>query len=221
MSMPAQTARSLRSLAAALALAALAGCTGLATLKDVTEANDLYELTPVVDFDPALPETAAQIVVEEPAAVSAVDTDRIAVKPNPYQVLDLPKARWVDRAPLLVQAVLVESIENTGKVAAVGRRAIGLRANFTLLTELREFEAVMGPGEDPTFTASVRLTMKIVQEPDGLIVDSRSFAQQAVAQGVTRGGEALPVVTAFDTALRRAASEAVEWSVRRIAGIAR
>jgi len=221
--MRAVLARPLRAAVTALTLAAASACTPLATLQNVTEANDLYEVTPAARFDPALPEVAAQIVVEEPTAVSAVNTDRIAIKPNPYQVVYFPKARWVDRAPLLVQAMLVESFENTGKVSAVGRRAIGLRANFTLLTELREFEAVVGEGagagvgDGPPFTVAVRLTMKIVQEPDGLIVESRTFAHRAPAAGA----EVLAVVAAFDAALAEAIGEAVDWSVRRIADIGR
>ena len=133
--------RGRRAALATLIALGLAGCTGLATLKSVTEPTDLYDLTPKSTYSADLPKVEAQLVVEEPTAASAVDTDRIAVRPNDFQVQYFPRARWVDRAPALVQTMLVESFENTGKVAAVGRQAIGLSADFTLVTDLREFQA--------------------------------------------------------------------------------
>ena len=122
------------------------GCAGLTTLNNVTRPVALYSLTPKSTYDPDLPAILAQLVVEEPTAAGAVNTTRIAVRPNPYQVQYFPDARWVDRAPLLVQTMLVESFENTGKVAAVGRQAIGLSSDFTLVTDLREFQAELGDG---------------------------------------------------------------------------
>lgn len=209
-------ARLMRVTAIMLAAAAMAGCTGLASLRNATEPTDLYVLTPKTSHDPDLPEIAAQLVVEEPTAASGVNTDRIAVKPNPYQVQYFPRARWVDRAPLLVQTMLVESFESTGKVASVGRQAIGLRADFTLLTELREFQAVAGPTADSPISAVIQLNMKIVQEPEGLIVASRNFARTVPAGSA----DMLAIVAAFDQALGESMRGAIDWTVRRIAGFA-
>lgn len=126
-----------------------------------------------------------------------------------------PEVRWVDRAPLLVQTMLVESFENTGKVAAVGRQAIGLNSDFTLVTDLREFQAVIEGAEDGPFTVVVHLNMKIVQEPRGVIVASQSFVQKIPAASDNMNH----IVAAFDRALGKAMGDAVEWSVRQIAEI--
>jgi cholesterol transport system auxiliary component len=194
----------------------LTGCGGLTTLSSVTEPSDFYDLTPKSTHDANLPHIAAQIVVEEPTAASSVNTDRIAIKPSPYQVQYFPDARWVDRAPLLVQTMLLESFENSGKVAAVGRQAIGLSSDFTLVTDLREFQAVLNDGADGPITVVVQLNMKIVQEPRGLIVASKSFVYRAPVGS----DEVTEVVAAFDLALGKTMGNAVDWAIREIAAIA-
>jgi cholesterol transport system auxiliary component len=210
-------ARHMRAGLAALTLAALllplGGCTGLEALGTVTQPVQLYEVSPKSTYDATLPQVTAQLVVEEPTAASSVNTDRIAVKPNAYQVQYFPEARWVDRAPLMVQTRLVESFENTGKVASVGRQAIGLSSDFTLVSELREFQAEAPGAEDGPLHAHVQLNMKIVREPQGLIIASQSFSREAKAASL----DMLDVVRAFDTALGAAMRDAVEWTVQRIA----
>lgn len=213
--MPADLSRLLCAAFLGLSVAGVTGCTDLATLMNVAEPGDFYDLTPKSTYGRDLPEIAAQLVIDEPTAASSVNTDRIAVKPNPYQVQYFPKARWIDRAPLMVQTILVESFENTGKVAAVGRQAIGLSADFTLVTDLREFQATVGEGENAPITVIVHLNMKIVQEPLGLIVASKSFQRQVPAVS----SEMISVVIAFDKALGKTMGQAVEWTVRRIAEI--
>ena len=191
----------------------LSGCTGLDTLTRVTTPTDLYDLTPKSTYDPALPEIQAQLVIEEPTAAGAVNTDRIAVRPTPYKGQYFPGVRWVDRAPPLVQTMLLESFENTGKVAAVGRQAIGLNADFTLVTDLREFQAELSDGAGQPLTVVVHLNMKIVREPQGQIVASRSFKQKVPATS----DDMEVIVAAFDKALGKAMGEAVDWTVRELA----
>ena len=209
-SMPVRLAR---AALLALAVSALAACTGLATLGQVTQPVALYEVSPKSSFDGDLPHVTAQLVVEEPTAASSVNTDRIAVKPNFFQVEYFPQARWVDRAPLMVQTRLVESFENTDKVTSVGRQAIGLSSDYTLVSELREFQARVGPGEDGPISVLVRLNVKIVKEPQGLIIASQSFGQNIPVESDSM----LDIVAAFDRALGETMEDGVEWTVRRIA----
>lgn len=206
-------ARPVRAALGALALALLAGCTGLATLGAVTEPIELYEISPKSTYDPDMPEITAQLVVEEPTAASAVNTDRIAVKPNAFQVEYFPRARWVDRAPLMVQTRLVESFENTGKVGSVGRQAIGLTSDYTLVSELREFQAMVRDDRSGPISALVQLNIKIVKQPQGLIVASQSFGAEAEAAS----DDMTDVVAAFDAALGSTMREAVVWTVEQIA----
>lgn len=82
----------IRAAIVALGLAGLTGCTGLGTLKQASKPNDLYLLTPKSTFSSSLPRVGKQIVVQEPTATAAVNTDQIAVQPTPLQVQYLPRA---------------------------------------------------------------------------------------------------------------------------------
>lgn len=190
----------------------LSGCSPLATLTAATEPIDLYVLSPKSTFDATLPDVDAQLVIEEPTAASGLNTDRIAIKPNEYLLQYFPKSSWVDRAPLVVQTLLVESFENTGKVGSVGRQAVGLSPDFTLLTDLREFQARVVGGDRNNIIVDVQLNMKIVEEPRGVIIASASFGHQTHADS----GELIDVVAAFDDALGQAMKDTVDWAVREL-----
>ncbi|MDX1742159.1 MAG: ABC-type transport auxiliary lipoprotein family protein [Ruegeria sp.] len=204
----------IRHFLVALALVSLGGCAGLGTLRQASKPNDLYLLTPKSTFSSALPRVQKQIVVQEPTATAAVNTDQIAIQPTPFQVQYLPRARWVDRAPLIVQALLVESYENSGKVAAVGRSTVGLRPDYVSAPDLREFQGlVIGETEDTkTIRVEVRLNIKIIDEFDDKIIASNSFREYVVSAS----DQTPDLVKAFDDALGRTMRDAVEWSVRRI-----
>lgn len=198
----------------ALALVSLAGCTGLGTLRQASKPNDLYLLTPKSTFSSSLPRVQKQIVVQEPTATAAVNTDQIAIQPTPLQVQYLPRARWVDRAPLIVQALLVESYENSGKVAAVGRSTVGLRADYVIVPDLREFQGLVISDVEgsKSIRVEVRLNIKIIDEFEDKIIASSSFREFVVSAS----DKTPDLVRAFDEALGKTMRDAVEWSVRRI-----
>lgn len=195
-------------------IAGLTGCTGLDTLNRAAQPTDLYALTPKSTFSSSLPQIDKQIVVEEPTATAAVDTNQIVVQPTPLQVQYLPGARWVDRAPLIVQALLIESFENSGKVAAVGRSSVALRADYLIFTDVREFQAYL-PSEtsgSETLNVIVGLNIKVVAANDDLIIASRSFEKIVPSAS----DEAPDLAVAFDNALGSVMRNAVEWSIRSI-----
>jgi len=194
------------------ALMALASCTGLQTLRQASTPVDLYQLSPKSSFDENLPQVDWQLVVDEPTAASAVNTDLIAVKPNPYQVQYFPGSRWVDRAPVLVQTLMVESFENTGRVTSVGRLAIGLTPDFKLVTELREFQAEVPENGESKLVVKVQINMKIVDEPEGHIFASESFDRMVRLNST----QMIDVVKAFDDALGGTMRDAVQWALIEI-----
>ncbi|WP_158965062.1 ABC-type transport auxiliary lipoprotein family protein [Chachezhania sediminis] len=199
----------------ALSLTALAGCAGF----DAARPTDLYLLTPKSTFSSNLPSLNAQIVVEEPTASAAVNTDRIAVQPTPLQVQYIPGARWVDRAPSIVQTLLIESFENTKKVTAVGRSAVGIRPDYNIVPELREFQAMVTNPENPEspLQVDVRLNIKLVDAYEDHIIGSASFEAYALSPSA----KAPDLVKTFDDALGKTMRDAVEWSIRRISEHAR
>ena len=122
---PGHRLRSFAVLALGLAVA-LMGCGGL--LPNPGPLPTLYTLTPKNTFRDDLPTVTHQLVVEEPRAAGALATQSIAIRTDPVELQYFAGARWTERAPRLIQTLLVESFENTGKIVAVGREAIGLRA---------------------------------------------------------------------------------------------
>ncbi|PSL20105.1 ABC-type transport auxiliary lipoprotein family protein [Shimia abyssi] len=196
----------------------LSGCAGLGTLNKAATPSDLYSLTPKSTFSSSLPRVSQQIVVEVPTATAAVDTDQIAVMPNPLQVQYLPGVRWVDRAPLIIQSLMIESFENSGRVGAVGRSTVGLRSDYTVVTDIREFQARLpnnlpdGDAAQSALEVHVRLNIKIIDDFSDHIVASSSFEKLRVASS----DEMMDIANAFDGALGSAMRDAVEWSIRKI-----
>jgi cholesterol transport system auxiliary component len=208
------TAHWFRQVVLCATLGLLTGCAGLSTLTSATTPTDLYNLTPKSTFDPTLPRLRQQIVVAEPTATAAVSTDRIAVLPSPLQVEYLPGVRWVDRAPVIIQALLIESYENSGKVDAVGRSEVSLRADYLIVTDVREFQArvPLQPTPGDRLQVQVRLNIKLVNADLDRIIASRSFEEIVEAAS----DETLDIAEAFDEALGDVMRDAVEWSVRQM-----
>lgn len=210
-------ARRTALLGLAAAASGVSGCTAISPLGAVTKAPALYRLTPKSMFETDAPAVSLQIVVDEPMASASVNTDRIAISPHPFRIEYYPDVRWVDRAPVMVQSLLLESFSNSGKAPAVENRATGLGSDLTLLSELREFQAELpeGAGSDAAPSVRVQLNLKLVVEPQGLIVAAQTFERVAKAEGP----EILQVVEAFDDVLGKCVRRAVEWTLREAAEI--
>ncbi len=186
-------------------LLAMAGCT---SLLGGGPPPHLYRVTAVHTFPPDLPHVSAQLLVEAPQAPAGLDTRRIALSRSPVSLDYYADSEWTDRLPTLVQTALVESFENSGAIAAVGRDAIGLRSDFTLRSEIRHFEAEYGAqGGAPTI--SVAIVVKLVRMPAGEIVADAAFTAKEPAATNT-----IPaVVTALDAALARVLQKIVVWTL--------
>ena len=208
------TAFVFRLAAVSVALVLMSGCAGLTTLTTAATPTDLFTLTPKSTFDPSLPRLRHQIVVAEATATAAVSNDRIAVQPSPLKVEFLPGARWVDRAPAIIQTLLIESYENSGKVDAVGRSAVSLRPDYLIVTDVREFQARAAPDAQPNdpLQVQVRLNVKVVYADFDRIIASRSFEEIVN----TKSDDAEDVAEAFDEALGAVMKGAVQWSVREM-----
>lgn len=197
-----------RRLGLGLAIALLAAAAGC-TLPGGGEPPQLYTLTPKSTFDPNLPSVQWQLVVERPVAAAGINTQRIALQRSPVTLDYFARASWTDQAPALVQTLLIESFENTGKIRAVSRESTQVRPDYILQTELREFQAENEvTGKMPT--AHVRLNGKLIRMPDRTIIGSYTADRRAAA---TRG-DIEGIVLAFDEALGRAMKEIVEWALK-------
>ena len=182
-----------------------AGLAGCGVIPKVNDPVPLYTLSAVKEFGRSLPKVHWQLVVGTPVASADLDTTRIALTRSPGVIEYFAKGAWADNAPILLQDKLIESFEASGAIVAVGRDAVGLKPDYVLQSELRDFQAEV-TAEAPV--AHLRLAAKLVRMPDRRIV-----ATIATEQKVPAAGNSLPqIVDAFD----RAASEAFEDVVVRV-----
>ena len=186
-------------------LALLAGCNILPKVQDPTT---LYTLTPKNTFPPDLPNVTWQLVVELPTAAAGIDSSRIALSHDPFTLEYYAKAAWTDNAPGMVQTLLIESFERTGKIVAVGPESAGLRPDYILKTDLREFQANYRGG-DPLPTVSVRVSAKLVAMPQRRIVRAIDTDKSVKATGP----KFEDVLTAFDDALGHVLKEIVVYTL--------
>jgi cholesterol transport system auxiliary component len=186
-----------------LSAAGLAGC---GIVPDVNKPVKLYTLKRPEGMARSfndLPKVNWQLVVAEPVAQRDIDTTRIALTRTPNVIEYFADGSWADTAPNLVQAKLIETFEETNSITAVGRDAAGLKADYVLQSELRDFQAEYAADGVPK--AHVSLTAKLVQMPERRIVRTMSRGASTAA-----AGRDLPsVVAAFQSALDEVTSDIV------------
>lgn len=187
----------------------LAACTGI--IPGTGEPLKLYTLTPKSTYEGAVPEVDWQLVIETPIAPAGINTNRIALSHSPITLDYFAGATWTDSAPAMVQTLLVESFENTGRIVAVGRESVGLRADYVLKIELREFQAEYASPDTPP-TVHIRIISKLVRMPVREIVASHMTERKAVAAANTLDG----VVAAFDEALGPVLKDVVVWTLTAV-----
>jgi cholesterol transport system auxiliary component len=180
----------------------LAGCT---VIPEVNTPIRLYTLSAVTQFNQSLPKVDWQLVVGTPVASADLDTRRIALTRSPGVIEYFANGAWADNAPILLQGKLIESFEASKAIISVGRDAVGLRPDYVLQSDLRDFQAEYTDG---TPVAHLRLAAKLVRMPDRRIVANILTEQRVPAEG----NSLAQIVRAFD----RAASEAFEELVVRV-----
>lgn len=193
----------LRATGAALAALLLAGCS---VLPDRREELALWRL----DAVPAAPTGAPvawQLAIDEPAAAPPLDGARIVLAPGAGEFGVYRGARWAERAPLMVQGLLLHALADSGRIAGVGRGADGVRADYRLLLELRAFHVERGDAD----TARVALAARLLRWPDGAVVAARGFVASAPVDGDGIAG----VVAAFESAAADVVPGIAAWTLEQ------
>lgn len=152
--------------------------------------------------------TAAQILIPEPSALKALDSERIVVTTG-ARISYYPDAQWPDRLPRLFQAKAVQAFEQSKKARAVGRPGEGLSIDFQLLIDIRAFEYV---SNGDSGSAKVEISAKILNDRNGRVVSSKILTAQAPVARDSASG----VVAGVDAALNEVLVDLVSWTVGRI-----
>ncbi|MDQ0395161.1 ABC-type transport auxiliary lipoprotein family protein [Labrys monachus] len=150
----------------------------------------------------------AQILIAEPTALQAIDSDRILIRPGDGKVTYLPGAQWADRLPRLVQARLIQTFENAHRTGMVGRPEDKFTPDASLVTEIRDFQiqAASGP------VAVVTIAARIVSQTSGRIIAANLFTASVPAAGLS-GQQAS---AALDQALDQVLVGVMTWTVGKV-----
>lgn len=143
-----------------------------------------------------------QLVVPEPAAPLAFNSDKVVIVGDPPESSPFEKAQFTDNVPAVVQSKVIESFEDSGCFAAVTRPLDSLEPSDQLQIEIRQFAISLAPAP----TAAVEISVKLVNAA-GKIVGSRDFKEAAQLASVDAQG----AVAALDGAFGKVLAAAVPW----------
>ena len=169
------------------------------------EAAPLYVLKPASPAVKNGPPAHWQLTVVLPESSDSLDTTRIMLLQPGGQMDYYANANWQDRLPFVVQGTLVEAFEASGRMPAVGRDTEGLKSDFLLVTDIRDFQARYDV-PDTAPVAMVRIVAKVVAARTRTIVMSIDAHSEIQA-----GQNSVPsVVVAFNQALSAVQARIVE-----------
>ena len=178
----------------ALVTLALAGCTALSG-----PPNAIFDLS--APRGPAGTRGSLQILVPQPTAVAALDTNRIAARPSPSEYAYIGGSVWSDSLPKLVQARLVQYLQNSGRVKAAAIPGQGLLIDYQLVVDIRAFELAS--------TAAVAdFAVRLMDDRNGRVIRSRVFR----AEVPVASADARAVVPALDQAMNLIFEQIGPWA---------
>ncbi|MDW3206683.1 MAG: ABC-type transport auxiliary lipoprotein family protein [Alphaproteobacteria bacterium] len=175
----------------------------------------IYVLTPKSTFGEEIPNVDWQLLIEPPQAAAGISSARIALRRSLIELEYFARAAWTDSAPAMIQTLMIESFENSNKIVSVGRQAIGLRSDFILKTDLREFQAeFMDENGNPLPSGSppnirIRMNAKLVKMPQRTIAGSRTIEYVLPAPGSSM----VDIIAGFDEALGKTLKRIVGWTL--------
>lgn len=199
----------IRAVLFAVLLPMLAGCSTISALSDAATPMDVLELRPPQGIG-ATPARVLQrdVIVELPTTSGALDTDRILIRPNPLEAQYLPGVRWSEAAPLMVQTLMLRTLDATQAVQYVGRRPLGAGGDFAIVTELVDFQATLAP-DGQRAQVDVQMIVRVVRERDVRIVASRVFTAAALAPSTSD----LDLSLAFNQAMGQVLTQFADWAL--------
>ena len=171
------------------------------------QTPQLYLLRPQI-MPPMGTSVSWRLAVGVPDAAASLDTARIALSRSATTMDYYANAAWDDRLPLLLQNLLIETFDASGRIISVGRDTGGLEADYLLQAELRNFEAHYDtPDGAPKIIVSIQA--KLARMPQREIVATLNANQQAQASANNLDS----VVMAFDQAAAPAIAQIAAWTL--------
>src|SRR5262249_6110215 len=135
---------------------------------------------------------------------AGLSTDRIALSNAAVTMDYYANAAWPDQLPALLQSLIVEAFETSGKIAAVAKDSSSIRSDFLLQIEVRDFEAQYAVMDTPP---------KILERFEVKLVRGRQIIASMEAQQQAQASEnSVPAAAAaFNQALSALLNQIVTW----------
>jgi len=182
----------------------MAGCS---ILGGSQEPATIYAPDPRIAPDPAWPSVSWQLEIAHPEGARMVDSQRIAVRPTPGELQVYRGVVWAKSPSDQVEDTVLHALEDSQKIAAVARKGSGIAADYTLLMELRRYEADYAGNALPA--ATIEINAKLLHSPDQGIVASHTFLQAVPAAAA----DTASVARAFDAALGNVGRDIAGWTL--------
>lgn len=182
----------------------LAGCSIVGGSK---EPVTVYSPNPRVAPDESWPHVTWQLEIARPDAARAIDSLRIAVRPTPDELQVYKGASWAKRPSDQIEDLVLRTLEDSQKITAVAPKGSGMTVDYTLLMELRRYEADYTGNGVPA--ATIEINAKLLHARSQTIVSSRTFVQAVPAGGT----DTASVAQAFGTALGTLAHDVAGWTL--------
>jgi cholesterol transport system auxiliary component len=190
-----------------LAILTLGGCSAANILAPPGEPAKLYTLSAPQSVTIGAAQAHWQLLIAMPDAPLDLNSVRIAVAPSPGRIDYYADVAWADRPPAMLQDLLVQSFDRSGRIAAVQRQSGALKADFVLTSELYDFQVEGGSGDS---VAHVRITARLVRTRDRTIVAMKSFEISQPAGGSFDGA-----IAAFDSGLKAILPQIIDWTLNQ------
>lgn len=197
---PDSTFMIVRSFALVVVAVLVAGC------MLARSADPRTVIAPQVDVPVAAdwPQVEWALRVQRPRTDRMRDSDRIMVRVGDSQLQPYPGAAWLEDLPDMVQSLMIEAFEDSGRFAAIGRSG-AISSPLSLATDIRRFEAV-DTGDGPLEVA-LSVQARLIHQASGRVQASRKFTRRLEVQGTGIEG----LVPAFETAMSGLFADLAGW----------
>lgn len=171
-------------------------------------APQLYVLKPAMPPGDPGPKVAWALGIDLPEAAQNLDSDRIAISRSANTQDYFANAAWPDQLPALIQGSLVSAFEASGRIDQVVRNTEGVRTDYLLKIDVRDFEARYDqPDAAPTAVVAFQAILVDLKDRNlaaHLFVRKESAATQNSVDAS---------VEAMDRALGSALGDIVHWTM--------
>jgi cholesterol transport system auxiliary component len=205
--------RPVRSIKPALiALAAAVSVSACVSLLPESTPSAIYRLS---SPEPGAwtSEAPTVIAIVPPQAPRGLAGDEIAIQMADGHIAYLAASRWIAPAPRILQTLIVDTFNASGTGLAPILPEDGVRADYELRLDLREFEAVYDQGDNRAPLIRVRLTARLVARDGRRLAGSNVFAGEARATDNRVGA----IIAAFDQASGALSRDLSEWTAAQVA----